>query len=60
MEKYINPFTDWSFKRLFGQEANKDLLIDFLNELLKGEQHIVDVLLCGSFDCQSGQEGSEG
>ena len=43
MEKYINPFTDWSFKRLFGQEANKDLLIDFLNELLKGEQHIVDV-----------------
>lgn len=34
-EKYINPFTDYGFKRLFGEEPNKDLLLDFLNELLK-------------------------
>lgn len=39
-EKYINPFTDFGFKKIFGEELNKDLLIDFLNELLKGEQHI--------------------
>ena len=32
--RYINPFTDFGFKRLFGEEANKDLLIDFLNELV--------------------------
>ena len=37
-EKYINPFTDYGFKRLFGEEPNKDLLFDFLNELLKKEQ----------------------
>ncbi len=37
-EKYINPFTDYGFKKLFGEEPNKDLLIDFLNELLKAEQ----------------------
>ncbi len=37
-EKYINPFTDYGFKRLFGEELNKDLLLDFLNELLKKEQ----------------------
>ena len=37
-EKYINPFTDYGFKRLFGEEPNKDLLMDFLNELLKEEQ----------------------
>jgi len=37
-EKYINPFTDYGFKRLFGEEPNKDLLLDFLNELLKDEQ----------------------
>jgi len=37
-EKYINPFTDYGFKRLFGEEPNKDLLIDFLNELLRSEQ----------------------
>ncbi|MCF8372029.1 MAG: Rpn family recombination-promoting nuclease/putative transposase [Bacteroidales bacterium] len=33
-EKYINPFTDYGFKRLFGEEPSKDLLLDFLNELL--------------------------
>ncbi len=37
-EKYINPFTDYGFKKLFGEEINKDLLLDFLNELLKEEQ----------------------
>ena len=44
VEKYINPFTDYGFKKLFGEEPNKDLLLDFLNELLKAEQgNIVDL-----------------
>jgi predicted transposase/invertase (TIGR01784 family) len=38
-EKYINPFTDFGFKKLFGTEPNKDLLIDFLNEVILPEQH---------------------
>lgn len=43
-ERYINPFTDYGFKKLFGEEPNKDLLLDFLNELLKEEQgEIVDL-----------------
>jgi len=33
-EKYINPLTDFGFKKLFGTELNKDLLIDFLNQIL--------------------------
>ena len=33
-ERYINPFTDFGFKKIFGEEANTDLLIDFLNTLL--------------------------
>jgi predicted transposase/invertase (TIGR01784 family) len=37
-EKYVNPFTDFGFKKLFGEECNKDLLLDFLNELLYEEQ----------------------
>ena len=37
-EKYVNFFTDFGFKKIFGEEPNKDLLIDFLNELLKKEQ----------------------
>lgn len=33
-DKYINPLTDFGFKKLFGVEPNKELLIDFLNQLL--------------------------
>jgi predicted transposase/invertase (TIGR01784 family) len=43
MGKFINPFTDVGFKRIFGQEITKDLLIDFLNDLLKGERNILDI-----------------
>jgi predicted transposase/invertase (TIGR01784 family) len=32
--KYINPFTDFGFKKIFGEEASKPLLMDFLNCLL--------------------------
>jgi len=35
--RYINPFTDFGFKKIFGEEPNKDLLIDFLNELLRDQ-----------------------
>lgn len=41
--RYIHPFTDFGFKKLFGEEVNKDLLMDFLNELLRGKQHIADL-----------------
>ena len=37
-QKYISPFLDFGFKKLFGEECNKDLLLDFLNELLYEEQ----------------------
>ncbi|ALG66512.1 Rpn family recombination-promoting nuclease/putative transposase [Beggiatoa leptomitoformis] len=43
-DKYINPFTDFGFKKLFGSEPNKDLLVDFLNELLqKKTGQIIDL-----------------
>ncbi|NDV66458.1 Rpn family recombination-promoting nuclease/putative transposase [Bacteroides sp. 224] len=43
IEKYINPYTDFGFKKLFGTELNKDLLISFLNSLLPDGQVIKDV-----------------
>ena len=43
MAKFINPFTDVGFKRIFGQEFSKPLLLDFLNSLLEGEKHIVNL-----------------
>jgi predicted transposase/invertase (TIGR01784 family) len=41
--KYMSPFADAAFKRFFGQEENKSILIDFLNSLLAGERYITDV-----------------
>ena len=43
MAKFINPFTDIGFKRIFGQDISKPLLIDFLNCLLEREHKIVDL-----------------
>ena len=42
--RYLNPFTDFGFRKLFGEEYNKDLLIDFLNQLLKAEQGKIKTL----------------
>lgn len=33
-DRFINPYTDYGFKKLFGTEQNADLLISFLNSLL--------------------------
>lgn len=41
--KYVNPFTDFGFKKIFGEEASKPLLIDFLNALLPQTSKIVDL-----------------
>ena len=41
--KYINPFTDYGFKKIFGEEASKPVLIDFLNTLLPETNQIVDL-----------------
>jgi len=43
MAKYINPYTDFGFKKLFGEEGNKDLLIDFLNQLLPAHHQIANL-----------------
>ena len=43
MSKFINPFTDVGFKRIFGQEVSKPVLLAFLNSLLEDELHIVDL-----------------
>ncbi len=42
--RFIDPLTDFGFKRIFGSEPNKDLLIDFLNQLFLGERQVVDLV----------------
>lgn len=42
-DRYINPYTDFGFKLLFGTEMNKELLVSFLNALLFGKEVIKNV-----------------
>ena len=40
---YLNPLTDFGFKKLFGEEPNKDLLISFLNTLLPAYHQVSEL-----------------
>ena len=42
-DRYINPYTDFGFKKLFGTDMNKELLISFLNALLEGKEEVEDI-----------------
>ena len=43
IDRYVNFYSDFAFKKLFGTEMNKDLLISFLNALLQGREVVLDV-----------------
>ena len=40
---YVNPFTDYGFKKIFGEEACKPILKDFLNSLLPENNQIKEL-----------------
>ncbi len=42
MSKFVNPFSDYGWKLIFGSELSKDLIISFLNEVIQQEV-IVDI-----------------
>jgi len=50
--RFINPYTNFGFKKLFGEEANKDLLVDFLNQLLP-QKHTIKELTFRNVENQS-------
>ncbi len=41
----INPRVDFAFKKLFGSEENKDLLISLINAIVSEEEQVVEVEL---------------
>lgn len=41
--RYVNFYTDFAFKKLFGTEANKALLLSFLNSRFEGKERFVDI-----------------
>ena len=40
--KFIDPLSDWGFKKLFGTEANKEFLLEFLRDLFP-DKRIEDI-----------------
>jgi predicted transposase/invertase (TIGR01784 family) len=43
MTKFIDPLTDFGFKRIFANEEHKEITIDFLNSILQLEIPIVSI-----------------
>jgi hypothetical protein len=40
---FVNPFTDFGFKKLFGEESSKPQLISFLNSILPQHHQITNL-----------------
>lgn len=49
----INPRIDISFKKIFGVEENKDLLISFINSIVSPEDQISEVILLNPYNIQN-------
>ncbi len=45
--RFLNPKTDFAFKRIFGSDASRDVLVSFLNAVLglEGAERIVEVTI---------------
>ena len=39
--KFINPKVDYAFKKIFGSQQSKDILISFLNAIIYNEEKII-------------------
>lgn len=49
MEK-ISPRVDLAFKKIFGVEENKDLLISLINSIVVTEDQVVDITLLNPYN----------
>lgn len=49
MNNILNPRVDFAFKKLFGTESNKDLLIGLLNAILLPEDQLTDLVLLNPY-----------
>jgi predicted transposase/invertase (TIGR01784 family) len=49
----ITPRVDIAFKKIFGVEENKDLLISLINSIVSSEDQVADVQLLNPYNAQS-------
>lgn len=55
--RYINPYTDFGFKYLFGTEPNKDITLELVNALLQGQETITSLTLLPTEQLGGGRGG---
>ena len=48
MNKFVNPFADMAFKRIFGREESKRLMNDFLNAVIGNEYRVITEIKYGN------------
>jgi predicted transposase/invertase (TIGR01784 family) len=53
----INPRVDFAFKKLFGSEENKDLLMSLINAIVSSEEQVVEVELKNPYNLAAYQAG---
>ncbi|MDP2179640.1 Rpn family recombination-promoting nuclease/putative transposase [Methylicorpusculum sp.] len=53
----INPRVDFAFKKLFGSEENKDLLISLINAIVSDEDRVAEVELKNPYNLADYQAG---
>ena len=56
MTHKINPRVDIAFKKIFGTEGNKDLLISLINSIVGKEDQVVDITLLNPYNQKSFKE----
>lgn len=49
----INPKVDFAFKKLFGSEENKDILIAFINSIVSEDQQVKDIILKNPYNFEN-------
>ncbi|NMM61709.1 Rpn family recombination-promoting nuclease/putative transposase [Clostridium sp. P21] len=53
----LNPKVDFAFKKLFASEENKDILMAFINSLLREEEQIKDIELKNPYNIANYRKG---
>lgn len=53
----LNPRVDFVFKKIFGSEENKDILMSFINSVVSAEDQVVDLTLRNPFSSKSYLQG---
>ena len=53
MTERISPRIDIAFKKIFGVEENKDLLISLINSIVSNEDQVADVILLNPYNVKN-------